>query len=79
VLSLFDGGFPLEYALLLGGLRTLDSLGGNRTSGLGRCRIEIPEDVVTWNGSPVLLGTALSSFEEEDWKVMLELARGGEA
>jgi CRISPR/Cas system CSM-associated protein Csm3 (group 7 of RAMP superfamily) len=77
VLSQFDGGFPLEYALLLAGLRTLDSLGGDRSSGLGSCRIEIVNDRVVWNGEEKPVPEALDSFAEADWKVMLELAREG--
>jgi CRISPR/Cas system CSM-associated protein Csm3 (group 7 of RAMP superfamily) len=80
VLSQLDGEFPLEYALLLAGLRTVDRLGGDRSAGLGACRVEIPGDVVTWNGSAIPLTSGLASFAEQDWKVLLELAReGGQA
>lgn len=74
VLSCYDGGFPLEYALLLAGLRTLDSLGSNRSSGLGRCRIDIRDDVVRWNSRSLTVKDALQCFEE-GWELMLELAR----
>ncbi len=76
VLSLYDGGFPLEYALLLAGLLSIDTLGANRSTGLGLCRIEIVKDTMRWNGNVISLETALSSFHE-GWEVMLELARGG--
>jgi CRISPR/Cas system CSM-associated protein Csm3 (group 7 of RAMP superfamily) len=74
VLSLYDGGFPLEYALLLAGIQTVDRLGGNRSSGLGSCRVEIVDNQVLWNGDTVPLEKALASFAE-GWEVMLELAR----
>jgi CRISPR/Cas system CSM-associated protein Csm3 (group 7 of RAMP superfamily) len=79
VLSQFDGGFPLEYALLLAGLRTVDSLGGDRSSGLGRCSVQIQDDRVVWNGTPFPLEKAVESFGEEDWRLMVELAREGGA
>src|SRR5262249_51286788 len=74
VLSQYDGGFPLEYSLLLAGLRSLESLGGDRSSGLGSCRIEVPEGGLHWQGGELELTRALDSFAE-DWKVMLDLAR----
>jgi CRISPR/Cas system CSM-associated protein Csm3 (group 7 of RAMP superfamily) len=75
VLSQFDGGFPLEYDLLLAGLQTLDSLGGDRSSGSGFCRIEIVDHV--WNGEEKPVSEALDSFKEEDWKLLLDLVREG--
>jgi hypothetical protein len=78
-LSLYDGGFPLEYALLLAGLLTVDGLGGSRSSGLGVCRVEVPDAFVTWNGTRVPLPEALNSFTEGDWSLLLDLAREGGA
>ena len=67
--------FPYEYALLIAGLLSLDGLGGEKSTGLGRCRIEIEERRVRWNGKAVGLDDALKSFEEADWQVMLVLVR----
>ncbi len=41
----------LDLALLAGGLRLVDALGGNRSAGLGRCEVEILE--VKKGGEPV--------------------------
>jgi|CXWK01.1.fsa_nt_gi CRISPR/Cas system CSM-associated protein Csm3 (group 7 of RAMP superfamily) len=38
---LMDDDAPALLALLWGGLRALDTLGGGRTGGLGRCRISV--------------------------------------
>jgi CRISPR/Cas system CSM-associated protein Csm3 (group 7 of RAMP superfamily) len=76
-LSLYDGDFPLEYALLLAGLLTLDSLGGSRSSGLGVCRVDVPDGKVKWNDDRVPVQIALSSFSEKEWSLLLDLAREG--
>jgi CRISPR/Cas system CSM-associated protein Csm3 (group 7 of RAMP superfamily) len=69
VLTCMEGGFPYEYALLLAGLVTLDALGGDRSVGLGSCRVEVPGQVVHWNDRrDYLLAEALRGMEEEDWK-----------
>lgn len=78
VLTQYDDGFPLEYALLLAGLRTVESLGGSRSSGMGSCCIEIAGEVVRWNGKEIPVDEALGSFAE-GWKEMLDLAREGGA
>jgi CRISPR/Cas system CSM-associated protein Csm3 (group 7 of RAMP superfamily) len=71
-----DGdGFPFEYALLLAGLLTLDSLGGDKSTGLGRCRVAIDETGLKWNGAPLLLVEALTSFDEADWLLLVEMVR----
>ncbi|MDW8266681.1 MAG: RAMP superfamily CRISPR-associated protein [Gemmataceae bacterium] len=77
VLTPDDRGFPHEYALLLAGLLAIESLGGDRSVGLGRCRIEIPTKAVRWNGTDFRLSEALRSLAEPDWKVQLELDREG--
>lgn len=77
VLTPGEHGFPLEYALLLAGLLGVESLGGDRGVGLGLCRIEIPGEVVRWNGSELPLTTALGSLTEPDWKDQLDLYREG--
>lgn len=70
VLTLKDGdsGFPMEYSLLLAGLLSIDALGGDKSAGLGCCRIEVPERQVRWNDEPKFpLSEALASFEDPEW------------
>jgi CRISPR/Cas system CSM-associated protein Csm3 (group 7 of RAMP superfamily) len=71
-----DGdGFPFEYSLLLAGLLSLDRLGGDKSAGFGRCRIEIENNAVRWNDqSSFPLEQALKSFEDlgEDWFAFLK-------
>ncbi|MEJ5277397.1 MAG: hypothetical protein WHU94_15945, partial [Thermogemmata sp.] len=75
-----DGdSFPFEYSLLLAGLLSLDRLGGDKSAGFGRCRIEIENNTVRWNDqSSFPLGQALKSFEDlgEDWFAFLKDFRG---
>lgn len=75
VLTPGENGFPHEYALLLAGLLGIENLGGDRSVGLGKCRIEIPGGVLRWNGNDLPLSTALTSLAEPDWKEQLELHR----
>ncbi len=78
VLTLKDGnsGFPMEYSLLLAGLLSIDALGGDKSAGLGRCRIEVPQGHVRWNDEPEFpLSKALASFEEADWLDWLTMVR----
>jgi CRISPR/Cas system CSM-associated protein Csm3 (group 7 of RAMP superfamily) len=78
VLTCGQGEFPHEYALLLAGLLNIDSLGGDRSIGLGACRIEIPGQVVRWNDHERYpLTQALASFKEQEWYEMLKLVREG--
>jgi hypothetical protein len=75
-----DGdGFPFEYSLLLAGLLSLDMLGGDKSTGLGKCRITITGETgetVRWNDRPDYpVGDALKSFEETEWFGMLQLIR----
>ena len=71
-----DGeGFPFEYALLVAGLLSLESLGGDRSMGLGRCEISLKPSSLRWNGKAISLDDALKSFEEVEWADMLELLR----
>ena len=62
VLTQYDNGFPYEYALLLVGLMSIDRLGGDKSSGLGRCRVEIEQ--VLWNGSQMDIDECLSPLED---------------
>jgi CRISPR/Cas system CSM-associated protein Csm3 (group 7 of RAMP superfamily) len=73
VLTCDGDGFPYEYALLVAGLLSLDGLGGTKSAGLGRCRVEQIE--MKRNGQPVTTEQALACFAEDDWKGMIELIR----
>ena len=74
VLTQDDGGFPYEYALLVAGLLSLDTLGGDKSVGLGRCETRI--ESLRWNDQDRDLADAVQSFrDEDDWAVMLELLR----
>lgn len=77
VLTQDGDGFPYEYALLLASLLSLDTLGGDKSIGLGHCRIEIKEDTLFWNSQHISSDKALQSFtdESDDWGVMLEMLR----
>ena len=72
VLNQFDGGFPYEYALLVAALLSLDTLGGDKSVGLGRCEVKIKGETLRWNGNPIEQNDALQSFRDlndldEDW------------
>ncbi len=75
VLTQYENGFPYEYALLIAGLLSLESLGGDRSVGLGRCEIGLKPDSLHWNGKTISLEEALQSFEEDEWADMVELLR----
>lgn len=75
VLTQDEDGFPYEYALLLAGLLGIESLGGDRSVGLGTCHIDIQS--IRWNGNSLPLDKALSIFAEKDWYDMLGLLREG--
>lgn len=76
VLTQDGGDFPYEYALLVAGVLSLETLGGDRSVGLGRCEVSLEPDSLRWNGQVVSLDDALRSFKEErEWAVMLELLR----
>ena len=77
VLAQEDNGFPYEYILLLVSLLSLDILGGDKSTGLGRCRIQIKENTLSWNRQGISLDKVLQSFrgEPDDWAVMWEMLR----
>ena len=81
VLTQEEGGFPYEYALLLAALMSLDALGGDKSVGLGRCKIRLKEETLCWNGQSISLDEAFQSFKylqkdlRNDWRVMLEMLR----
>jgi hypothetical protein len=79
VLTPYDGGFPYEYALLIAGLLGVEALGGDKSVGLGRCRIEVAPDALSWNGRSVSPQEALVSFGVlgADWTdFLLDTRRG---
>jgi CRISPR/Cas system CSM-associated protein Csm3 (group 7 of RAMP superfamily) len=62
-----DDTFPYEYSLLLAGLLTLEMLGGDKSAGLGKCRVTIQGDnggSVRWNDRNYPLAEALNSFTD---------------
>lgn len=82
VLTQDGDGFPYEYALLLSALLSLDSLGGDKSVGLGRCEIEIIKESLHWNGDHISLDNALEGFQEslreypsEEWIEWMNLLR----
>ncbi|MEX1027451.1 MAG: RAMP superfamily CRISPR-associated protein [Candidatus Paceibacterota bacterium] len=77
VLTRDDDGFPYEYSLLVAGLLSIDAFGGDKSTGLGRCRMTLDE--VTWNSQQRTPDECLATFEEADWKLMIEMLREGHA
>ena len=68
-------GFPYEYSLLIASLLSLDALGGDKSVGLGRCRIDLEEESLRWNDESISKEDALQSFEDEDWKEWVGILR----
>lgn len=75
VLTQDSEGFPYEYSLLVAALLSLDTLGGDKSVGLGRCKVKLKKKLLCWNGAPIPQDCALQNFQEEDWLTMLELLR----
>ncbi len=74
VLTQDNDGFPYEYALLVAGILSLDTLGGDNSVGLGQCEVRI--ESLRWNGQDTSPALAVQSFKEEvDWAVMVDLLR----
>ena len=73
VLTQDDDGFPYEYALLAAGLLTLETLGGDKSVGMGRCAIKV--ESLCWNNVNTKIETALASFHEPDWAVLVNMVR----
>ena len=67
--------FPYEYSLLVAGLLSLDTFGGDKSVGMGRCKMSIDPGSLRWNDRVVALPAALKSFEEPDWADMIGLLR----
>ena len=78
VLTQYDGGFPYEYALLVAALLSLDTLGGDKSTGLGRCKFKLKGGTLCWNGDPVQhWNDTLQSFQDlsEEWSEWLNAER----
>lgn len=75
VLTQDGDGFPYEYALLAAGILSLETLGGDKSTGLGRCEVKLEGDQLCWNGDSIDQKDALQNFQEEDWQTMVELLR----
>ena len=77
ILTQEEGGFPYEYALLLVALLSLNTLGGDKSVGLGRCKILLKEETLCWNSQRISSDEALQSFKDEPdgWGLMLEMLR----
>ena len=73
VLTQEDEGLPYEYALLVAGLLSMETLGGDKSTGLGRCEVRI--ESLRWNGENMSPEAALTSFEEREWADMIEMLR----
>ena len=78
VLTQEEDGFPYEYALLLATLLSLDTLGGDKSTGLGRCEIRLKEETLCWNSQCISFDEAFQSFKDEpdEWGEMLKILRG---
>ena len=71
-----DGkGFPYEYALLVAGVLSMETLGGDRSVGLGRCEVSLEPDSLRWNDQVISLDDALQCFADPEWADMLDLLR----
>lgn len=83
VLTQEDEGFPYEYTLLVAALLSLDTLGGDKSVGMGQCRMQLVDDTVCWNGNSIRQDDALESLrsEPEEWGEWLNILRqnGGAA
>lgn len=77
VLTQYEGGFPYEYALLLAVLLSLDAVGGDKSVGLGRCKIRLKEETLYWNSKRISSDNIFQSFKDEskEWGLMLEMLR----
>lgn len=69
ILTQYDDGFPYEYALLVAGILSLETIGSDKSTGLGRCQVNLEEETLHWNGNPIKQHDALQSFQvlNEEW------------
>ncbi len=77
VLTQDEDSFPYEYDLLIAALLSLDALGGDKSLGLGRCKVQIEPESLYWNDKRRSLDEVLQSFhnEPEEWGEMLKILR----
>jgi CRISPR/Cas system CMR subunit Cmr4 (Cas7 group RAMP superfamily) len=70
-----EGGnsLPIEYALLIAGLRNLNKCGGDKSTGKGRLKIEL--NSIKYNGEAISLDDALSVFVESEFDEYYKLLR----
>jgi hypothetical protein len=70
-------GFPLEYALLVAAMCSLDMLGGDKSSGLGRCQLEIVEPIHWFKDrvslQSITLSQILAIFKDNEWQEYISL------
>jgi len=62
VLTHYDQALPYEYGLLIAAFLSIDMLGGDKSSGLGQCHVEIDE--IIWNGTTTPIDDCLSPLAE---------------
>jgi hypothetical protein len=69
-------GFPLEYALLVAALLTVEALGGDKATGQGRCRVFI-DGPMRWKSGErdesLGPGDALATFRDGEWETYVDL------
>ena len=58
VLTQDDDGFPYEYSLLVAGILSLDTFGGDKSVGMGRCKMSIEAESLRWNDGEVAARSA---------------------
>jgi CRISPR/Cas system CSM-associated protein Csm3 (group 7 of RAMP superfamily) len=72
VLTVIDS-FPLEYALMVAALLSIEALGGSKGVGQGQCQLEVLEQV-EYDGQRLPLNAVLDSLANpEDWKAGIEM------
>jgi CRISPR/Cas system CSM-associated protein Csm3 (group 7 of RAMP superfamily) len=73
VLLVDEDGLPLEYVLLVAALLGIESLGGQKSAGHGRCRVSIPGEAVSVDGTTRPVADVLSGLASGDWGILREL------
>lgn len=65
--------WPIEYAILIGGLCLLDRMGGDKSHGKGRIETSIQE--ILFNGTSITKEEALKPLSEKDMPTWVDLLR----
>jgi CRISPR/Cas system CSM-associated protein Csm3 (group 7 of RAMP superfamily) len=69
-----DDSLPMEYGLLIAGLLSIDALGGDKSIGQGRCRVEILPGTVRHNGRELTPAQLVGGLANPgDWAELLGL------